>query len=140
MMFGHDSTSGGGGQGQDAQDATKKELLSGKHLEQTWFKHVMQTSANDSDAVMDVISEVHQLASKLRDRVMARHGSKFLKRLCETRFVKVHAEQIVHFNGRGDRSLVKEGVLVRHTQTGIEKKYRFFLFTDVILYASGGGR
>ena len=28
-----------------------RELLSGKHLEQTWFKHVMQTSAHDSEAV-----------------------------------------------------------------------------------------
>ena len=68
-------------------------------LKQTWFKHVMQTSAHDSDAVMDVISEVHQLASRLRNRVMNRHRSKFLLELCQTRFVKQHAEQILNFNG-----------------------------------------
>ena len=67
-------------------------------------------------------------------------SSKFLKRLCETRFVKIHAEQVLNFNGRKDRSLMKEGVLVRHTQAGREKKYRFFLFSDLFLYASGGGR
>ena len=143
MMFGHEhgglNGSGSGGLNNDATTTTK-DLLSGKHLEQTWFKHVMQTSASDSGAVMDVISEVHQLASRLRDRVMHRHRSKFLKRLCETRFVKIHAEQVLNFNGRKDRSLMKEGVLVRHTQAGREKKYRFFLFSDLFLYASGGGR
>jgi hypothetical protein len=35
---------------------------------------------------------------------------------------------------------LKEGILVRHTQTGKRKKYRFFLFSDLCLYASGGGR
>ena len=110
-------------------------------FEQTWFKHVMQTSAHDSDAVMDVISEVHQLASRLRNRVMNRHRSKFLLELCQTRFVKQHAEQILNFNGKSNgRVLMKEGVLVRHTHTGREKKYRFFLFNDLFLYASGGGR
>ena len=101
----------------------------------------MQTSAHDSDAVMDVISEVHQLASRLRNRVMNRHRSKFLLELCQTRFVKQHAEQILNFNGKSNgRVLMKEGVLVRHTHTGREKKYRFFLFNDLFLYASGGGR
>ena len=124
----------------EEQLAQTRELLSGKHLEQTWFKHVMQTSAHDSGAVMDVISEVHQLASRLRDRVMYQHRSKSLRRLCQTRFVKTHAEQILQFNRRTDRTLLKEGILVRHTQTGKRKKYRFFLFSDLCLYASGGGR
>ena len=123
-----------------------KDLLSGKHLEQTWFKHVMQTSAHDSDAVMDVISEVHQLASKLKDRVLIRHRSKFLYKLCHDKFIKKDAEQILSFghidnsgkNNSGGRVLMKEGILVRHTQTGREKKYRFFLFNDLFLYASGG--
>ena len=35
---------------------------------------------------------------------------------------------------------MKEGVLVRHTHTGREKKYRFFLFNDSFLYANGDGR
>lgn len=117
-----------------------RNLLSGKHLEQTWFKHVMQTSAHDSEAVMDVISEVHQLASCLRDRVMLEHKSRSLVRVATLRFVRKDAEHILSFQGHSNRSLIKEGTLVRHTQTGKRKRYRFFLFSDLFLYASGGGR
>jgi acyl-CoA-binding protein len=149
MVFGHEdqvddekrerSNSGvESGDSVKSKDATTRDILSGKHLEQTWFKHVMQTSAHDSDAVMDVISEVHQLASRLRDRVMHQYRSKFLLKLCQTRFVKNSAEQILNFQGKRDRSLMKEGIMIRHTQTGREKKYRFFLFSDLFLYASGG--
>ena len=89
---------------------------------------------------MDVISEVHQLASCLRDRVMLEHKSRSLVRVATLRFVRKDAEHILSFQGHSNRSLIKEGTLVRHTQTGKRKRYQFFLFSDLFLYASGGGR
>ena len=147
MVFGHEestrTTAASEGQLKHklkSMNTMTREILSGKHLEQTWFKHVMQTSAHDSDAIMDVISEVHQLASRLRNRVMLEHRSRSLIRTATIRFVKKDADYIMSFEGHSNRSLLKEGSLVRHTHSGKRKRYRFFLFSDLFLYASGGGR
>ena len=49
----------------------KRALLQGKHLEKALFQNVMKATAHDTN-VLDVIGEVHQLSSSLRDAVVQR--------------------------------------------------------------------
>ena len=102
-------------------------ILRGKHLEQEWFTQIMNASAHDND-VIDVIAQVHHLASSMKERVKHRQTYEELVEI-QKRFD--NSVQLVDHN----RIFIREGSLVKKCRSK-DKRYTFFLFSDLFVYAS----
>ena len=87
----------------------------------------MNASAHDDD-VIDVIAQVHHLASRMKARVAHRQSYEELVEI-QKRFD--NSAQLVHHN----REFLKEGALVK-CRSKQDKRYTFFLFSDLLVYAS----
>uniref|UniRef100_A0A7S2RQG1 SEC7 domain-containing protein n=1 Tax=Mucochytrium quahogii TaxID=96639 RepID=A0A7S2RQG1_9STRA len=103
-------------------------LAKGQHLKDKWYKDVMEASC-ESENIIEVISQVHHLTACLKEMVGQRQNYDQLvaiqKRLeggcC-----------IVQYG----RRFVREGVLLKRCRNNKFRKYYFFLFSDILLYAS----
>ena len=115
----------------------KKENLSPKEekrrSEKEWFQHVMQASSHDKN-VLDIIKEVHQLTTSIRDSIRARQQYEEVVAISR-RFVGDTSRLLDH---RGRRFL-REGQLIKKSRRG-DLPYTFFLFSDILVYAGANLR
>ncbi|GBG32730.1 Ankyrin repeat, PH and SEC7 domain containing protein secG [Hondaea fermentalgiana] len=103
-------------------------VVKGEHLKDKWYADVMSTSCA-SDNVIDVINEVHHLTASMKNMITERQSREELLAI-QKRFDG-------HFSiVEPGRRFVREGPLMKRSRNNKFRKYHFFLFSDLLVYAS----
>lgn len=103
-------------------------IVKGEHLKDKWYENVMNATC-ESTNIIEVINEVHHLTASMKERIAQRND--FEQMLA----VQKRFEGGVAIMEPG-RKLVREGDLLKRMSNKKHRKYRFFLFNDLLIYAS----
>ena len=99
-------------------------LVQGKHLEEPWFKEILDAARHDA---WESIAKVHKLFLQLKARV--REDRQRLE--LETLSRRIVGAKVIE----GSRVFLREGELTKLCRSGKRVQYTFFLFSDALMYA-----
>jgi len=99
-------------------------FIEGQHLNEPWFHEIVNSQ---SEQAWDSIAKVHGLFIELKAEVEENDHRRELEALA--RRLDVRADIL-----NGPRSFIREGDLVKLCRSGKKVQYRFFLFSDQLIY------